>query len=78
MQYTSIFFFSCKNRKFHPKKIDIFNIFAQNIECGYTSELIDLKVKIDIGYERGENSPTEHRKILGCYLYMSLKPLKKT
>ena len=37
MQYTEIFF-SCKNYKFHQKKNDIFNIFAQNIDCGYTLE----------------------------------------
>ena len=26
-------FFTCKNRKFHQKKNDIFIIFAQNINC---------------------------------------------
>ena len=35
MQYTEIFF-NCKNRKFHLKDFDIFLIFAQNIDCGYT------------------------------------------
>ena len=38
MQYTEIFFFSCKNWKFHQKNVDIFLIFAQNIDCGYTLE----------------------------------------
>ena len=37
MQYTENFF-SCKNLKFHWKNFDIFNIFAQNIDCGYTLE----------------------------------------
>ena len=31
-------FFSCKNLKSHKKKFDIFLIFAQNINCGYTLE----------------------------------------
>ena len=31
-------YFGCKNEKFHWKKIDIFLIFAQNIDCGYTLE----------------------------------------
>ena len=31
-------FFDSKNEKFHWKKIDIFLIFAQNIDCGYTLE----------------------------------------
>ena len=37
MQYTEIFF-SCKNRKFHQKNVDIFLTFAQNIDCAYTLE----------------------------------------
>ena len=37
MQYTEIFF-DCKNENFHWKKFDIFLIFAQNIDCGYTLE----------------------------------------
>ena len=32
------FFFSRKNLKFHQKNVDIFLIFAQNIDCGYTLE----------------------------------------
>ena len=32
-------FFVCKNEKFHWKIFDIFYIFAQNIDCGYTLEL---------------------------------------
>ena len=32
-------YFSCKNWKFHLKNLDDFNIFAQNIDCGYTLEL---------------------------------------
>ena len=33
-------FFACKNDNFHWKKEeDIFLIFAQNIDCGYTLEL---------------------------------------
>ena len=35
MQYTAIFH-GCKNDKFHMKNCDIFLIFAQNIDCGYT------------------------------------------
>ena len=31
-------FFSCKKLKFHQKNFDIFLIFAQNIDCGYTLE----------------------------------------
>ena len=31
--------FDDKNENFHRKKIDIFLIFAQNIDCGYTLEL---------------------------------------
>ena len=38
MQYTEIFC-SCKNENFIKKKNDIFLIFAQNIDCGYTLEL---------------------------------------
>ena len=38
MQYTEIFFI-CKNCKFYWKTLDIFNIFAQNIDCGFTLEL---------------------------------------
>ena len=30
--------FGCKNENFHWKKFDIFLIFAQNIDCGYTLE----------------------------------------
>ena len=30
--------FVCKNEKFHWKNFDIFLIFAQNIDCGYTLE----------------------------------------
>ena len=30
--------FGCKNEKVPPKKIDIFLIFAQNIDCWYTLE----------------------------------------
>ena len=37
MQYTKIFF-QFKNRKFSSEKIDIFLIFAKNIDCGYTIE----------------------------------------
>ena len=32
-------FFRSKIDNFHRKKIDIFLIFAQNIDCGYTLEL---------------------------------------
>ena len=31
-------FFSIKNLKFHQNSFDIFLIFAQNIDCGYTLE----------------------------------------
>ena len=37
MQYTEIFKV-VKNENFHQKKIDIFLIFAQNIDCGHTLE----------------------------------------
>ena len=37
MQYIE-FFFSHKNWKFQQKIFDIFLIFAQNIDCGYTLE----------------------------------------
>ena len=35
MQYTEIFKV-VKNGNFHQKNFDIFLIFAQNIDCGYT------------------------------------------
>ena len=35
MQYTAIFH-GCKNDNFQMKNINIFLIFAQNIDCGYT------------------------------------------
>ena len=35
MLYIEIFF-STKNGKFHQKNVDIFLIFAQNINCGYS------------------------------------------
>ena len=38
MQYMEIFF-SCKISNFRRKKLNMFNIFAQNIDCGYTLEL---------------------------------------
>ena len=37
MQYTEIFS-AVKIEKNNPKNVDIFNIFAQNIDCGYTLE----------------------------------------
>ena len=37
MQKTEIFF-SLKNENFQQKNVDIFLIFAQNIDCGYTLE----------------------------------------
>ena len=37
MQQTEIFL-ALKIEKFQLKKIDIFLIFAQNIDCGYTLE----------------------------------------
>ena len=37
VQYTAIFH-GCKNGNFHMKKCEIFLIFAQNIDCGYTLE----------------------------------------
>ena len=37
MQYTEIFKV-VKNEIFHQKNLDIFLIFAQNIDCGYTLE----------------------------------------
>ena len=38
MQYTAIFH-GCKNDNFQMKFFDIFLIFAQNIDCGYSLEL---------------------------------------
>ena len=38
MQYTEIFKVIKNIKKNHSKKFDIFLIFAQNIECGYTLE----------------------------------------
>ena len=35
MQYTVIFH-GCKNDNFQMKNCNIFHIFAQNIDCGYT------------------------------------------
>ena len=32
------FFFSCENLNFRQKNLDVFLIFAQNIDCGYTLE----------------------------------------
>ena len=37
MQYTAIFH-GCKNVHFQMKMFNIFLIFAQNIDCGYTLE----------------------------------------
>ena len=37
MQYIAIFH-DCKNGDFQMKNSDIFLIFAQNIDCGYTLE----------------------------------------
>ena len=37
MQYTEIFS-ALKIEKFHQKNLDIFHMFAQNIDCGYTLE----------------------------------------
>ena len=37
MQYTVIFH-GCKNDNFQAKNHNIFHIFAQNIDCGYTLE----------------------------------------
>ena len=37
MQYTEIFILT-KNENFQEKGFDIFLIFAQNIDCGYTLE----------------------------------------
>ena len=37
MQYTAISH-GCKNDNFQMKNCDIFLIFAQNIDCGYTLE----------------------------------------
>ena len=37
VQYTAIFH-GCKNDNFQMKFFDIFLIFAQNVDCGYTLE----------------------------------------
>ena len=36
MQYTEIFIAAIKIKNFQQKKFDIFLIFAQTIDCGYT------------------------------------------
>ena len=38
MQYTENFFSAVKIQNFNGKKFDSFNIFAQNIACGYMLE----------------------------------------
>ena len=38
MQFTEIFKVVKKNENFHKKSFDIFLVFAQNIDCGYTLE----------------------------------------
>ena len=38
MHYTEISSTSVKIENYIEKKMDIFNIFAQNIDCGYTLE----------------------------------------
>ena len=38
MQYTAIFIAKKKKEKIFSRKRDIFLIFAQNIDCGYTLE----------------------------------------
>ena len=35
---NSDFFYGCKNDNFQLKSFDYFQIFAQNIDCGYTLE----------------------------------------
>ena len=37
--YTAILF-RCKNENFKLKNLDMFLIFAQNIDCGYTNEAV--------------------------------------
>ena len=37
VQYSAIFH-GCKNDNFQMKNFDLFLIFAQNIDCGYTLE----------------------------------------
>ena len=39
MQYKEIFFSAVKLEKLIGKILDIYNIFAPNIDCGYTLEL---------------------------------------
>ena len=38
MQYTAAIFHGCKNVHFQMNFLNIFLIFAQNIDCGYTLE----------------------------------------
>ena len=40
MQYTEIFKVVKMKKKFQQKNFDIFLIFAQNIDCGYTLEAV--------------------------------------
>ena len=37
-KHAHAIFHGCKNDKFQMKNCDIFLIFAQNIDCGYTLE----------------------------------------
>ena len=46
MKYTEMFFFfKCKNLKFHWKDFEIFNIYAQNIDCEYPQSIFWNKNK---------------------------------
>ena len=47
MQYIAIFH-GCKNVKFQMKNYNIFLIFAQNIDCGYTLEPMRAKIRKNV------------------------------
>ena len=49
VQYTAIFH-GCKNDNFQTKKCDIFLIFAQNIDSGYTLEPVRRFLRVPIIY----------------------------
>ena len=54
LQYT-YFFFSCKNLNFHQKNFDIFLIFAQNIDCGYTEAVLTSTHNVCFGSNMRKN-----------------------
>ena len=71
MQYLAIFH-GCKNDNFQMKKIDIFPIFAQNIDCGYTNAYPSIPQfhYIQVGCKKVYITWTcYHDVLLSCLLY---------